>query len=489
MSFSSKLWLLLAVLPVTGAYVTSHGAVPVKRQQKWLREMTTDICQQPPGELTEDMLQRTPHLMHAWSDARIGGGKESALALESLLVRLAEERSMGNDQAIASTEDYNCLLEVWAHSRSGIAAAERCEQILTEMEDRFKLGDNTVKPDLKSFKAVLMAWKLADGAKFAAVRAQRILEWTIRLASTGENEDVLPDADCFDIVLQLWSRSGLPDAPAKTEQLFATKMDSVKPRTASYNAVLAAWCKSKKGGATTRAYQILGFMEGRAQAGDVAAAPDEASYTAVVSSLLKSPGALSARRAEDILRQAEARIAPQAPDTILYNTVIGCWARCNKGKAYRKARSILDRQINNFEHGLKRSKPDVYGFTSVIASCSMEPGGSEERTKAFHVALGAFQQMNRYDKPNHVTYGTMLKADYLRHKWAKKIFRQSIRDGLVGDMVISRMRESVSPPIFRDLMQGHSRRNLPEAWFCNVHEKRKERAQGGNKKRRKRAEV
>lgn len=467
------------------------------------QEMTMDICESPPGQLTDEMLQRAPDLMHALSHTR-AGGKENALAVEQLLVRLLEERRSGNGNVIATTEEYNCLLEGWARSKAGVAGVERCEQILSEMEDRYHLqGDKTIQPNMQSFKTVLMAWKVSD-APFAPMRAQRILEWMIRLATDGENEKVLPDADCFDIVLQIWSRSGRPDATEKTEKLLstmerlytATGSESLRPRTSSFNAVLAAWCKSNSNGAVDRATTILKFMEEHAKAGETQMAPDEGSYTTVVSALLKSRGPKSARTAEELLRKAEQITAPEAPDTILYNTVIGCWARSNRSGAYRKARSILDRQVSNYENGSKRSKPDVYGFTSVIASCAMDPGCVKERTKAFHVALAAYQQLLRYEKPNHVTYGTMLKAcarllpdnEHLRHKWAKKIWKQSVREGYVGDMVVSRMREAVSPPIYRDLMQGNSKRNLPEEWVRNVVEKSAYRKKQG-KKSSKRGEV
>ena len=225
--------------------------------------------------------------------------------------------------------------------------------------------------------------------------------------------------------------------------------------------------------------------------GDDAVAPNEATYTTVVSAFLKNRGPKSAQMADDILRRAET-LLPTNPDTVLYNTAIACWARSNRSKAYRKARSILDRQISIYESGVERCKPDVFSFTSVIGSCAMEPGGVEERTKAFSVALGAYQQLTRYDQPNHVTFGTMLKAcarllpenDYLRHKWAKKIFRQSVSAGCVGDMVVSRMREAVSPPIYRDLMQGHSRSNLPDDWVANVDEKSEHRKKLGPRKSR-----
>ena len=461
--------------------------------------MTSDIVSSP--QLTEADLRRAPQIMNAWSNSR-RGGKESALAVESLLVRILEERRSGNDEAIATTEDYNCLLEGWARSKSGVAGAERCEQILMEMEERYSsLGDATIQPNLQSFKAVLMAWKMSN-APFAAVRAQRVLEWMFRLASDGENVQVLPDSDSFDIVLQLWSRSGARDAPEKTEQLLiamerlylATNLERVRPRTTSFNAALAAWCKSSEKGAIARATDILDFME---SPDTRYGTPDEASYTTVVSALLKSRTPKMAQKAEALLKNAEKVCEEnEAPDTILYNTVIGCWARSNQSGAYRKARSILDRQISHNENGCKKCKPDVYSFTSVIASCAMEPGSVQERTKAFHVALAAFQQLSRYDSPSHVTYGTMLKAcarllpenAYLRHKWAKKIFRQSVKDGLVSDMVISRMRSAVSPPIYRDLMQGNKKNQLPEEWTTNVIERsefrKKTPNQNGKKKRK-----
>lgn len=479
--------LLVAFLSQTSnAYITSHGAVPVVRQQQWLSDMTTDICQSPVGELTDDMLRRAPDIMSAWSSSR-KGGVESAIKIESLLVRILEERKQGNSEAVATTDDYNCLLEGWARSRSGVAGAERCEQILNQMEDQYAaFGDATVQPNLQSFKAVLMAWKMSND-QFAPLRAQRILEEMIRLASDGENVQVLPDSDSFDIVLQLWSRSGAKDAPKKTEQLLmamerlylATNLDRVRPRTTSFNAALAAWCKSDQKGALTRASDILAFMESR-EGSDEYGAPDVASYTMVVSSLLKSRTPNMAQKAEILLKHAERVCTEdQSPDTILYNTVIGCWARSNQSGAYRKARSILDRQTSLYEKDGKHCKPDVYGFTSVIASCAMEPGSVEERTKAFHVALAAFQQLSRYDNPSHVTYGTMLKAcarllpdnAYLRQKWAKKVFRQSVKDGLASDMVISRMRMSVPSPMFRDLMYGHKKDELPAEWTANVVEK------------------
>ena len=123
----------------------------------------------------------------------------------------------------------------------------------------------------------------------------------------------------------------------------------------------------------------------------------------------------SAQKAESILRRVEDGAiegnTKLVPDTILYNSVISCWSRMSETGTYRKARSVLDRQIHQHqEMNNSKCKPDVYGFTSVLASCAMEP---KEKYKAFQVALATFQQLRHsdsYGAPNHVTYGTMMKC-------------------------------------------------------------------------------
>merc|ERR1712232_915378 len=120
----------------------------------------------------------------------------------------------------------------------------------------------------------------------------------------------------------------------------------------------------------------------------------------------------------------------------------------------------------------------VNGFTSVLASCALEP---IEKQKAFHVSLSTFQQLKNskiYGSPNHVTYGTMLKCcalllhptNPLRRKWVKNIMRQCIEDGCVGEMAMSRFREVSTCDLFREFMTGVDKKNLPAAWTACVDE-------------------
>ena len=506
-----KLLLLLSMLysPLGAhAYITSHSAVPVNKKVAWLKKLTGDICESPTGELSDEMIQAAPEIMKGWRSSKFSG-TENAMAVEMLVKRIIDENKAGNPKAVPpSTFDYNCLLEGWARSGAGSFAAERCEQILTEMEERYQQGDNNVQPDLSSFKAVLMAWRESD-ASYSAHRAQRVLNWMLRLYEEGTNERVLPDSDCFDIVLQTWSRSKDEMAPQYAEKLLAemervshrTQSTRLKPRTVSFNAVLGAWYKSKEEFAYKRVCSILSFMENLYyEEKNDRIKPDAATYSIVMGSLAKASDVRGAKKADKILSRLEKEYKSGdlkwEPDTILFNTAIGCWTKSRSEGAYRRARSVLDRQLQMYNSGCKSCKPDVYGYTSVLSSCAVEPGNRKQKTKAFEVAMSTFAELEKrseeFGSPNHVTYGTMLKAcahllppsSLLRKEYTRKLFQDCIKHGQVGDMVISRLREAASLPDFKELMQGYTRNNLPREWTRNVKEKNIYRRKAVDKRQR-----
>ena len=490
---------------VVDAYIHLH-AVPRERQVQWLKQMTADLTHVRLGQLSKEQITTAPEIMYAWS-LTPQKSTEKALALESLVKRLVDERRAGNELVSDLTvNDYNCLLEGWARSGAGDAAAERCERILERMEEEGGL----VKPDLCSYKTVLMAWRHAEG-QHSAHRAQRILESMIRKFQEDPrvNSYIMPDSDCFDIVLQSWSRCGHPQAPENAERVLAamerlyenTGSSKLKPRTTSFNAVLASWSRSSHANAADRAYDLLGFMELLEESGDTMVAPDKASYCTAMGALAKQSGHpfQIARKAERLLRRAEKRYRAESsvvPDAILFNTAMGCWAKAKKPGAFRYARSILNRQISLYESGCLECRPDVFGYTSVIASAAAEGGSAEDRLEAFDIAVSTYRRMeNDKVKPNHVTYGNMLKAcsrllppnSPARKKWTKRIFLESRQAGCVGDMVLSRLRECVPNREYKRLMEGHTKRNIPKAWTAKLPAVKNERKQ--RLSRRKMAEV
>lgn len=484
---------LLSLSSLAECYVTPRG-LPPTRQTQWLNKLTDDICESPPGS---DLIDGAPEVMRGWSMSK-QVTPENAVTVELLVKRLVDESKAGNRDAKPTTLDYNIMLSLWVRSRGGIFAAERCEQILTTMQQLYsESGDKNVQPNVQSFKSVLLAWKNA-GVSFQTHRAQRLLEWMVRLYKDGENDLCLPDSDCFELVLQIWSRSQDSQAALMAEQLLvlqeklaeAAHSPKLKPTTLSFNAVLSAW--GRKVSQDPKDYSkmcgVLDLMEKLYHVeGDKRVEPDRCTYNIVLCALAKGSSAEAAEKADSILRSVElnykAEKLPWQPDAILFNAVTGSWARSDTAGAYRKARSVLDRQLYLYnEHGCEECKPDVIGFTSVLASCASEPK-RQEKIKAFHVALATFQQLENnaeeYGSPNHVTYGTMLKAcarllpngSAERKKWNKYFFNKCIASGMVGGMVLGRVREAASKEECNRLMKGHSKNSLPESWTCNVREK------------------
>lgn len=474
--------LLLIPAATVHSYVTSPGAVPLHRQRAFLQEITVDLCQTT-TPLSSQQLSQTPKLLEAWSKQQ---QPAAALQCEKLVARVMAEKKAGNAAASLQVRDYNCLLATWCSMQNN--NAERCEQIVETMQ---QIGEPL--PNLESFKLLLKAWRQQRPVDptYAPFRAQRILEWMIRLHRTGENDHAMPDAECFDICLTIWSRSGHPEAPERAEKLLGDMeklhraTGAAKPRHSSFNAVLAAWSKSNRPDAADRALNILSFMELLASNGDLSL--DAASYNTVMNAVvvdMTDPKDASIK-AQAILKHAlkAQKRDPQRVqlETILFNSAMGALAKSKTPGAFMKARAILDRQSSLFENGCTTCRPDVVSYTSVIASCAAE---TLDRRAAFATAIQTFQQM---ESPNHITYGTLLKACAkllphdapARRKAVRRFFAQAVKAGCVGDMVVSRMREA-TPELYKELMEGHIKKQLPAEWTRHVDD---------SKKKRRRAEV
>lgn len=510
----------LLLTPTVNGYVNVKSALPEPRKLEYLKQITGEICDKPTGELSDAMIADARHVMKGWSTTTYKtSSKENAVATEKIVKRLVDEAKAGNINANPTTKDYNCMLESWARSGEGVYAAERCEDILTQMETEYESGVSPqIRPNLSSFKIVLQAWKHAGGQNLSSFRAQLILDLMTTLHDEGKNDLAQPDQMCFDTVLQSWSRNDHEQAPVFAERLLA-KMETmslestaivplVQPRTVSFNAVLGAWGRAPLSPSSPSAFEsqpsstswqrscdILKFMEKLYYVeGDTMVEPDRVSYSLVLKTLARhKTDGRAAPKADQILRFVEKKYRngdlSWRPDTLLFNTVMGCWSHSHSKGSYRKTRGILDRQTSLFlsldgKAGSDDCRPDIYGFTTVLSSCAMEPGDDTERAKAFNVARSTYIQFlsnkDQYGSPNHVTYGTMLKCvskllprnSPERKKWAKKVFNQAIANGCVGDMVLSRLRESTSSAKeYKALMRGHAKKDLPASWTRKVNEK------------------
>jgi hypothetical protein len=510
-----SLQLQVQLLPNVSAYVTS--GLPGHKHRAWLKKMTTDICELPPGNLSPEDCVTTPLILHAWaknpwmphqkssnmSNNKINNvyphhGKECALVCEQLLKRLVDERRAGNTNAVASTQTYNALINVWSKSGEKGGAAQRAEQIVVGMQDAYAYGEIDVQPDLESFRLVLRAWSQAKGEENAPHRAQQILDWMNSLYESGENTLAQPDADCYDIVLHTWAMSGHSQAPHRTEELIMSmdNNENAKPTLFSYNQVLTAWSKVQGIEAAQRADAILRHMIEIGKTTSSNLTPNIVSYSAVISAWSKSRHEDRGRRAERILKLAEKHHKKTSEevrlDNVIYNLVIDAHAKTSSNKSHIRARAVLDRLIAQHGKGLRNCKPDVYSFSSVLSSCSNLSASKRDRLQAFYIAKFTFDEMLKFGvEPNHVSYGIMLKAcarlipmGKERNKYVREYFRAACKDGCVGGMVLDRLKGATSRVQYEALLNGNKENSLPAEWTSKAPANEKYKRGNGYKKRR-----
>ena len=375
------------------------------------------------------------------------------------------------------------------------------------MQDAFMSGQKEVQPDRESFRSVILAWtQVHDSEDFSAHRAHRVLTWMLHLYQSGANSWACPDTEIFNAVLHAWAISHHEDAPYKTEELLILMdklhkegVNSIQPNLFSFNQILTAWSKAKSPFAATRAQDILDYMEVfMIEPGNEWLQPNIVSYAAVATAWGRLGDEDSAMRAEDILKRVEKKFLSgdfrSCPDAILYNFVIEAHGKSNTPNSFLRARKVLDRQLALYKGGVKICRPDVYSFTSVLGSCASVSGSSKIRKAAFHVAKNTFQEMCNFDElgvaANHVSYGTMLKAcarllpaGEHRDLIVEEYFKMCCRDGCVGEMVLSKLREAANPQRLKELLNGLTKSALPPEWTWQVpNDEKKERRQRQSRK-------
>lgn len=481
------------------AYITS--GLPAHTHRAFLRKLTDDICNTDPGTLTPQEVSNTPQLISAWASApeKLNlssgqNGRERALAVEGLLKRMIDERRAGNTEAIARTEDYNAVMKSWAMSGEKSAAAVRVEQILTSMQDMYASGDEDVQPNLESFQIAIDAWTRATDEPNSLARAQQILEWMTKIYTSSANDLAMPHTSCFYPILKCWAVSGKMEAPIVSEHLIMWMQQlqmqqgihSARPDSTCFNIVISSWLKSKDITAEKRIRQVFEYMDLCRRRGSTDIMPDANTYNIVISSIAPAVKKYSdmggARRADKILARLEreylAGDESLRPDTIIYNQVIDYWAKTQTVRGhFLKARFVLDRQIEMFESGVRKCRPDVTGYTSVIAACASTYGSKLEKQGSFDLAHATYMESckNKYTQPNEVTYGLMFKAvgrllpnKKERDRYGKTLFRLCCDDGCLGEMAYNRMKDAVSKELFRELTSGRSYAEFPEEWKSHV---------------------
>ena len=368
--------------------------------------------------------------------------KDSIRKAYFMLINMEEIYGVSPD-----TTSYNLVLGAYAKSRD-LHSGKKAKDLLKHMEDLYKKGNRDVMPDSFSYSTAIDAISTRnDSGKLA----EAILRRMERLCQEhGGNK---PDTAVYNIVMNTYSSQGDHESVYRTQALLHYMEESysagnrhMKPNMISYNTALKAFSYAR-GNFTQEAEELLVRLENMHTNGETDVAPDVISYTSVISTYARS----------DV-----------------------------PGKA-KIVQRILLQMVDAYKAGNSAAKPSVFTFNACLNACAYT-FDQKEKVDAFRVAVSTLVLLQEYTKPDHKTYGTLLKAwcnlipkdDERRDRVVNSVFRQCCKDGQVGLMVMQQLQFAASPELYRTLVGSDITAevkisSLPLQWCRNVRERERTR--------------
>lgn len=344
----------------------------------------------------------------------------------------------------ADTTSYNLVLDSYAKSRD-FQAGKKANNLLKKMEEIFINGNKDVMPDSFSYSTVIDA--ITTTRSDNGVIAEDVLGRMEKLCELHGGKT--PDTAVYNSLMNVYSTKGDNKSVQRTEALlhymeesYLAGNENVKPNIISYNTALKAFSYARED-FTKNAEDLLNHLE----------------------RLYRNKGAAI------------------APDTISYTTVISCYARSDVQWKSQIAQRILHQMVDAYKAGNLSAKPSIFPFNACLNACAYT-FDQKEKVDAFLVAVSTLVLLQEYTKPDHTTYGTLLKAwcnlipkdDERRQRVVKSVFTQCCKEGQVGTMVMQQLKYAASPDLYRELVgmdvkDDVKMASLPSHWSQNVKER------------------
>jgi hypothetical protein len=176
---------------------------------------------------------------------------------------------------------------------------------------------------------------------------------------------------------------------------------------------------------------------------------------------------------------------------VITSQVINAISKSKSEAKAQRALRVLRRMDKLYRSGNKEARPSSLTYTAVLNSCAF-PAVSDERTrrKALDTAIFTLEELqsSRYGHPNHITWGTFIKAchnllrddEETRRTVIGNAFKQCCKDGQVGEMVLEHLRDAAPADLYEELLGKAGGSvwsitvdDLPIEWRCNVRENKK----------------
>jgi pentatricopeptide repeat protein len=397
--------------------------------------------------------------------------KGEADRAESILLLMHDYYVSGELDTKPDVVTYNTVLDAWATKittvgpwsrRKGqkgnfaILAWERSRDILRHMEDLYNAGDDSVKPNTRTWNTFLNVC-----AKVGKVdEAEKMLERFLSVASAHD----APTVRTWNTLLSACMKS----ADVRRAKIFWNRMKEfeIQPDIVSYNTLLNCCVKS-----TRKTDQSRDSTSGNDESNvtmifrqlqlDPNVKPNRITYLAMINFWIRQgrlvvAGSFLLEMAEqycvnnDVLppdrelfhkilaacaeyrnpKQAEALLLKMSelenrpglelrPTVDTYNKVLNCWAKSMRPESGERADLILREMEALSSAGDRDMSPDIYSYNAVLEAWA-NSGDPTAATRTDNLILEMILKGNPKLMPDCYSYGMWLKTISLSHETHKR---------------------------------------------------------------------
>ena len=333
-------------------------------------------------------------VLASWADS---GDREAPTRIGNLIKRLMKmEEVRGQVGEIVRVNAWNKLLA--CHARQG--NADQAEKLFNLLENQ---NQSHLHPDSESHYSMTVAWSNAGNPQ----KSESYLRVLCDKVKSGQISHSTLDHRHFNIAMEAWSKSRLPEAPEKATAIFRL-MESldIQADQYDYNSLIWAWGNSFTTADPSKPVEeIYRRMTNQWKGGDDRTKPTEITILALITAIGRSRNTRALERIHNtVFSQTEE--LDITPTSRLYNALMTAWSRQNRAD---KVEALFREMKAGFEKGQTSLQPHFKAHTTRLQAWS-KAGKPIEASNALRDMVEAHYSGIIEEKPTTITFNAVIQA-------------------------------------------------------------------------------
>ena len=375
---------------------------------------------------------------------RIPNGKlDAALAADAVVRGMESLHLHGKIDQPPDVFHYTMVCACWSRSGEQGVAGERCSEILRHMQQRDKAGFLRVRPNIRTFNAVIdshayngrvaeaedMLLSMVDNYESSAARSMDGIE--------DEELPIRPDSFSFNTVIQQWARTRTPEGGRRGELILDRMLEfhhagnaDVRPDERSFSYIIYHYTKGAgrmAPDAPDRAFNLLRKMIEMYRQGYTDLMPSHQNrtnpifaFTSVIdahSVLRRNDSGLIGAGLLDSMTNLGEKIESLRPNTYACLSVLYGWSSCGSIDAGERATELLHRMEADMKDAASRGEESIMRTTQrcyILAQTAWARSQSEKKAtgalKVLHMMEKNYAEQNLDARPTVQAYSMVLNA-------------------------------------------------------------------------------